>query len=185
MDSRRHANFSPPTPTRPPPAGPADLVVLLDCSGSMHQAVGARRKIDHLKDHLVRIWPDTRNCRLLAFNSSVWPLTGPMAVPEPHGGTDVARALEEARRSLPGRVLLISDGTPDDADAAIAVAASMICVIDVIYVGPDHDAEAYRFLRRLADVGGGGLRRHDLGGDQRRIETALRVALAAPAGRWA
>jgi hypothetical protein len=55
-------------------------------------------------------------------------------------------------------------------------------VIDVIYVGPDHDAEAYRFLKRLADVGGGRLVRHDLSGDRRQIESALRMALTGPGG---
>ena len=83
---------------------------------------------------------------------------------EPAGSTNVAGALEYVRDLLgPGaqgiKVIVISDGEPDDEAPALAEAKLLKAagaVISTVYVGPDH-GYGKAFLSRLASVGGGEL----------------------------
>jgi predicted subunit of tRNA(5-methylaminomethyl-2-thiouridylate) methyltransferase len=52
------------------------------------------------------------------------------------------------------RLILISDGQPDDREGALRMARTFTSRIDVIYIGPP-DGEGERFLAELANCTGG------------------------------
>lgn len=137
-------------------------VAICDCSGSMDETAGARRKIDHLREALKELWSQIRGGRLIGFSSApIW-LSDPDDLPAPSGGTDLAAALTLAAGVEPSRSVVISDGQPNDETAALAAAEKLSGRIDVLYCGPDDDAKAIDFMRRLARVGCGSAIVHDL-----------------------
>lgn len=132
-----------------PPKDQAAVVILADVSGSM---AGAR--IARLGDELRRLWPEI-NARLLAFSFEARWVDGPAGLPRPMGNTDLEAALLLAASVWPSEVIVISDGLPDDQDAAIRAANQVPGIISVLFVGDDGDVEGAAFMRRLAAVGGG------------------------------
>lgn len=148
-------------------AATGTALVLADVSGSMSESAGSRSKYDLLRealDQALRPGDD-----LIAFSSTPRRVDSPQHLPYPSGGTALHLALSETVKAQPGVTLVISDGQPDDAEAAIREAAKLKGRIDVIYVGPDDDADAIAFMRRLAAAGGGRCHVHDL----RRARAAL------------
>lgn len=81
----------------------------------------------------------------------------PGGVPDlPGGTTNIAAALEFIR-PVDGagvRIILISDGQPDNASAALDAARKFKTKIETVYIGPE-GGEGAEFLRRLADLTGG------------------------------
>lgn len=137
-------------------------VILLDVSGSMADLAGGRRKIEILRDALAATLPASPGATLIAFASRPEPLASLAALPEPHGGTALHLALDAAAVHRPRHTLVVSDGQPDDAQAALDAAERLTGRIDVIYVGSDSDAAAVAFMRRLARTGGGSAVVHDV-----------------------
>lgn len=135
-------------------------ILLADVSGSMAApAWGGRRKIDVLREAVTGV--RTRSpYHLMAFASQV--MDGLVDIPEPEGTTRLDLGLAAALRHQPRATLVISDGQPDDEQAALDVAARLPGRIDVLYVGPDGDRAAMEFLQRLARVGCGGFQSADL-----------------------
>lgn len=128
-------------------------VVLADVSGSMASpAWGGRSKHDILAEAIAAT---ATGHEVLAFAARVTLVTESAALPLPGGGTALHLALRVAHERRPGRILVISDGEPDDPSAALAAAAAFPGVIDVLYIGPDSNAAAMRFLRSLAQAGHG------------------------------
>lgn len=98
---------------------------------------------------------------IVSFNNDAdWDPAG--RLPEPSGSTNVAGALEYTRDLLGEgatgiKVVVISDGEPDSAEAALAEAALLKAAgaaINTVYCGPDH-GHGKAFLERLATFGGG------------------------------
>jgi hypothetical protein len=86
----------------------------------------------------------------------------------------------------PARVIVISDGQPDDEAAALKAADELGCRIDVIYCGPDYDAKAIAFMQRLARLGCGECVVEDVvraAGGLRLTAAVQRLALPAPKAR--
>lgn len=86
----------------------------------------------------------------------------PGGVPDkPAGTTDLAGALELVKRKQmdsPGmRIIVISDGEPDDEAAALTLAKKFANRIDVVYCGPADKPDGRDFLRRLSAASGGQL----------------------------
>ncbi|MFG0229454.1 vWA domain-containing protein [Achromobacter sp. 413638] len=130
-------------------------VVLADVSGSMESpAWGGRTKHAVLREAIAQTLLSDRH-ELMAFAGHVTPLSSAENLPQPGGSTALDRALLAAIQRAPGRILVISDGEPNDEDAALAAAAQFGGVIDVLYIGPDSNAAAMRFLQRLALAGHG------------------------------
>jgi uncharacterized protein with von Willebrand factor type A (vWA) domain len=134
--------------------------LLLDVSGSMSHREGERRRIDLLAEALAHALP-AAGCRVLAFSHSVQELTGleprRPKLPEPGGGTDLAAALQAVAHLTPrpDRLLVISDGEPDDPQAALTAARALRpMTIHSIFVGDDRDHAAKGFMRALAIAGG-------------------------------
>lgn len=74
----------------------------------------------------------------------------------PNGSTDIAGALSFVWKAdnTGLKFVIISDGEPDDDEAAIAMARQFKSKISCIYIGPE-GGEGARFLKRLSGVTGG------------------------------
>ena len=129
-------------------------VILADVSGSMaEQLEHGARKIDVLQAALDRVRPDWPSAIVIAFATLPQRCAGPL--PDPGGNTALHLALAEAERLRPRRTLVIADGRPDDAGAALRAADHLTGTLDTLYIGPDHDITAVGFMRDLARRGGG------------------------------
>ena len=130
-------------------------VLLADVSSSMAESAGARPKIALLREALDSVWPSVSGAVLVAFGSIAAAVRSPADLPAPAGGTALHLALDAAAAHRPRKTVVVSDGRPDSEDAALDAAHRLPGLIDVIYCGPDSDAQAIDFLRRLARLGGG------------------------------
>ena len=151
-------------------------VILCDTSASM-----AGPRIERLRDQLGVIL-ESAPARLAAFDTGFRWIDSIHDLPQPNGSTRLAEALEQVARAWPTSVLVISDGEPNDPDAAIAAAALIPGVINTLFVGDDHDRRGVAFLIRLARAGGGDFAHRDLNKGMQ-IGDAVRsmLALDAPA----
>ena len=137
----------------------ADAVILVDCSASMdaRDSRGGRRRFDVALEELAVLQQRMPGkIAVIAFSSSVQFVPGGQP-PFLCASTDLAAALQFAKMAdVPGmRFVVISDGDPDDAQGALAIAATYQNRIDTIYVGPESYPTGRRFLEQLATAKGG------------------------------
>jgi hypothetical protein len=135
--------------------------ILADISTSMILPEGARRRCDLLEDVLQRVLAADPTARVIAFGSVPQELPGlepgaNLKLPPPAGSTALHLALEHlATGPKPGRITVISDGQPDDPQAALSAARALAPVIvDALYVGADGDRAAIGFMNALRLAGG-------------------------------
>jgi Mg-chelatase subunit ChlD len=130
----------------------------LDVSGSMDNKIGEKRKIDHLRD-VMSAYPDAN---ILCFSSNVNRATG-KSIPEPNGSTDLAKAfryINENAKNItaiserPERIILVSDGEPDDEYDALEQSKVLSIPVDIIFIGKK-DSKGYKFMQKLASTTGG------------------------------
>ena len=153
------------------------MVILCDISGSMRG-----EPIMRLRQHLQSIWPELEPIsKLVAFSDGVEVVESPRHLPNPHGGTNLAGALESLVSYMVPRVIVISDGFPDDQERALQVAARLPGTIDAIYVGPDGNQRAYEFMQKLASQNGGTACWQDLHTSQALLAPTIRGLLGLPA----
>jgi hypothetical protein len=135
-------------------------ILLLDTSSSMTTAIGSRRRIDVLADVLSSVLSTNPSVRLFSFNSTITELIEPATnLPEPGGSTALHRAIDYVASLQPALLIVISDGEPDDARAALAAAGNLNCVIETFYCGDETNRAAIGFLRDLALCSRGGVGR--------------------------
>lgn len=152
------------------------IVILADVSGSMH---GAR--IEALRRELGQLWAEIGDrAKLIAFSHNVIPISSPAELPAPHGGTRLENALREANKLHPSLIFVISDGEPNNRDQALEAAEESIAEINVLFVGSDGDDQSLDFMERLARVGGGKMRKKDIGRGGSMLED-MRDLMALPA----
>lgn len=138
----------------------ADVIVICDTSGSMQNrdGRGGRSRYDVELEELAKIQAELPGkIAIIAFSDDAMfcPNGQPVNL---SGSTNLAGALEFAKvADLPGmRFVVISDGCPDDEQAALSAAAQYQAKIDTIFVGPEQDVSGgLAFLRRLAQASGG------------------------------
>lgn len=136
----------------------ADTIVMLDISSSMatQDSRGRRARIDAATEDLAKLQEKfPGRVMLVQFNDSAEIV--PTGVPgEPQGTTDVASALELVKDfDFDGmKFILISDGEPNSANGALAVAKTFRQPIYTIYVGPE-GGEGRAFLEALSSATGG------------------------------
>jgi hypothetical protein len=142
---------------------------------------GGKRRIDVLADILRVVLPVEPEARLIAFSDTVVEIATPSELPQPNGSTALHAALQYAAPLNPRRLIIISDGEPDDRGAALRAARAFHCRIDSFHAGDEDDRGAISFLRNLSLMGAPGgrasvtdLRHPD------RLAGALRLLLAAP-----
>ena len=137
----------------------ADAVIICDTSGSMSacDSRGGKSRYEILLEELAKLQRDMPGkLAVIAFSSTV--MFCPGGTPyQLHGGTDLAGALRFAKiADVPGmRFFVISDGQPNDEQAALAEAARYKATISTIYVGPENETQGRQFLAQLAQAAGG------------------------------
>jgi predicted metal-dependent peptidase len=137
----------------------ADVVVIVDTSGSMHDRDArngqsryavACSELEQLQNTL------PGKIAVLSFSNDV--VFCPDGKPVDLGGsTRLHVALSFAKcADVPGiRFIVISDGYPDAPEQCLLTAAQYVNRIDTIFVGPEDDTDGREFLRRLASAGKG------------------------------
>lgn len=136
-------------------AGSAHFIaVIVDVSGSMGTFIeNGRRKIDVLQVALDSVLVDFPTAIVFAFSSIATKTTGKL--PEPGGNTALHIALDVVAKDKPVRTLVISDGEPDNKELAFRSAQSISGIIDTLYIGPDDNVDAKKFMNELARCTGG------------------------------
>ena len=138
----------------------AELVILLDNSGSMGtaDAPGNRTRQEYAERQLRRIQgQNPGKVALICFANDVQYSPGGVVL-NVGGNTALHKALEFAKIADDTglKILVISDGEPDDEKKALSVARQYKSKIDVLYCGPESDRTGGRaFLQRLAQTTGG------------------------------
>jgi hypothetical protein len=162
----------------------ASEIWLVDVSSSM---AGERHR--RMKEALQLHHAASPAVKLIAFATTPTPIEGPDVLPMAGGGTALHLALQLALADFPGKVVVWSDGRPDDEDAALLAAAELPGVVDSLFFGDEGDDGAKRFLEKLARNNGGrwifkDILRGDtlLGGDVREL-LGLPAPIAARHGR--
>lgn len=122
----------------------ANLVMLLDCSGSMNEAFAETNRYYAMMQAL----PLLPQGRKVYFNNEV-----SERVLTATGGTDLTAAIQHIFYAKENRVLLISDGEPNDATSALAIAKSTGKQFDVLFIGSE--AAGKQFMETLAAETGG------------------------------
>jgi Mg-chelatase subunit ChlD len=151
-------------------------VILCDTSSSM-----AGKRVERLRAETAKLSVEYPAARWFAFSSGVTPIEGPANLPSPGGGTAMHKALRIAADLRAGHVIVVSDGYPDDDDAALAEAENIPGMIEVLFVGDDNDRPGIDFMHRLARIGGGRVVVHDLLKNRALLAPVLREMLALPA----
>lgn len=154
----------------------ADAIVIVDVSGSMDlrdvdgpgerpraswdegvvAAKKGRTRYDAACDELTKLQAQIPGrVAVVAFSSTVQVVWGGQP-PFLGGRTDMAEALQFVKPAdgCGMRIVLISDGEPNDPDATLAVARKFQSPIDTVFVGPEGSRGA-AFLRKLSSLAGG------------------------------
>lgn len=135
-----------------------DALVAVDTSGSMNMAdcQDGRRRYDVACEQLIRLQKELPGkVGVISWSSSVQ--FNPGGVPYYLGcGTDLAGVLKFVKPAdgTSIKLILISDGEPDDESEALRLAKQFKSKISTIYVGPE-SGPGRDFLRRLAEATGG------------------------------
>lgn len=150
----------------------ADAIILVDVSGSM-----AGDPFDQACGELRTLQADLPG-KVAVIGFSDAPEFAPSGRPRfSSGGTDLARALAfvHVADGCGVRFIVISDGYPNDADAALREARKFECRIDCVYIGPEGGAGA-EFLRKLAAASGGQYSKNQVGQIAERTKQLLLAA---------
>jgi len=139
----------------------ADIIAITDTSGSM-SATDSRdnqSRYQVLLQELAKLQAEMEG-QIAVLNFSARASWSPGGQPEfLGGGTNLAGALRFAKiADAPGRrFFVISDGCPDNEQAALVVAQTYTAPINCVYVGPadGFGASGKAFLERLAAASGG------------------------------
>lgn len=127
----------------------SDSMTTKDCPGLQERYAVAVRELRRLQETL------PGKLGVIQFNHRAEFI--PSGTPDfPSGTTDVAGALEFIK-PVDGcgiRIILISDGEPDNGPLALEVARKFKTKIDTVYIGPEMGSGA-EFLRRLSALTGG------------------------------
>lgn len=153
-------------------------IILADVSHSMSEFANGRPKIQILQNALDGIAQN--HTPIVAFSRRVRELLPGQRLPEPDGSTALHLALSFCEARNPERIIVISDGHPDDPGQALWIADRLTGTrIDVIYCGPETDAVGIEFMRRLAR-GGGAAEVINLTREPARLSSQVRLLIGGP-----
>lgn len=136
-----------------------DAILIVDTSGSMEarDAPGGRTRHDAAADELCALQAQLPG-KIAVISFSNTAVFCPSGVPvRLSNTTDMANALRFVKPAdgLGIKFVLISDGQPDSERETLDVARTFESKIDTVYIGPEIDHGARRFLAKLADATGG------------------------------
>jgi hypothetical protein len=156
-----------------------DLIALVDISGSMasRDAQGGKSRWDIANQHLTNLQGLYQGkIALIEFASTtMFKPDGILSVP--NGSTNLTDALQfvKVADSCGIKIVVVSDGVPDNPKTVLNEAKKYTSKIDVIYCGDENDYEGGRaFLQKLANVTGGQFFKSDSTGS---IETEIEILL--------
>ena len=137
----------------------AKILVLLDVSGSMlaPDAKDGLKRCEVATNELIEIQRDNPGeVFLVCFSDYVEPCIGGYPV-HPNGSTDLTLALNysEITNGTDFKIVVISDGSPNNPQSALNAAKSLTCPIYTIHIGPESDHKGKEFLKRLSSSNGG------------------------------
>lgn len=137
----------------------AEMVVIFDNSGSMgaHDAPMGQTRLDYAEKQLNGLQAKfPGKIALICFADRVEYSPGGFIL-SVGGSTDMKKALEFAKVAddCGLKIVLVSDGEPNDKRGTLAIAKTYQSKIDVIYVGPEYPAHGRKFLEDLALATGG------------------------------
>jgi hypothetical protein len=135
-----------------------DALVMVDTSGSMamNDCQNNRSRYDLACEQLIRLQRDLPGkVGVISWNSYQNFCAGGIPT-SPCGGTDLAGVLKFVKPAdnTSIKLILISDGEPDDEDKALKLAGQFKSKISCIYIGPE-SGYGREFLRKLAMATGG------------------------------
>lgn len=136
----------------------AEIVVVVDTSASMgqHDAPGGFSRYDAACNQLATIQGNNPG-KVAVISFSSWPVFCPHGTPDNlNGSTDMVAALQFVKPvdGTDTKIVLVSDGEPDQADETLKLAKTFQTAIDVIYIGRE-GGYGYQFLQQLAKLTGG------------------------------
>lgn len=128
---------------------------LLDVSGSMNERIGEKRKINHLCD----VMANYQDAKILCFSSGIGKAPSMQSIPDPDGSTNLGKAFKYINDNTveiekPERIVLVSDGEPDNERDALEQAKNLSLPIDIIFIG-EKESKGNRFMHQLASATGG------------------------------
>jgi hypothetical protein len=124
-------------------------ILLLDMSASME--AGSPRRIDGLWEAVQALRTPQSRWRVALFSRHCrW--TDLREIPQPSGNTNLAEAFIEVGKVRPTSITLVTDGQPDDTEAAHAAGLALRCPIHILFVGEPEDAHAIDFCRTLCQA---------------------------------
>lgn len=136
----------------------ANVFLLIDCSSSMRERMqNGRSRIAGLRSVVEQIERE-RPTPLVAFGPFSYgdtPAQFVTTVPDASGGTPLAETIDFAKANGATRVVVISDGEPNNPEGAMEAAARFGGRIDVVFVGDAGPYSGAEFLDRLAQSTGG------------------------------
>lgn len=134
----------------------ATIWLALDVSGSMRECMrNGKMKIDGLRE-VVKDIETNGVVKKIAFGGIDGNAYVVHSIPNAAGGTPLHAAIDLAKQQGSQRLIVISDGIPDNQDAAMNAAKRFEGKIDVVYVGDPNDPwNGEDFLRKLAASTGG------------------------------
>lgn len=136
----------------------AEAVIIVDVSGSMsaRDSRGGQSRYDVALQELATLQTDLPGkLAIIAFSSEAEFVPGGEPFFE-GGGTNLTGALQFAKVcDVPGmKLIIISDGAPNDKQEALAAARTIKATISTVYVGPEGGRGA-AFLEELARANDG------------------------------
>ena len=150
-------------------------VLVCDCSGSMSDMAKTATKIAILAKTVNTLQTQFSNIKIIRFSSSAQLVSE--LHPSASGGTALHKALDLAVSLRPAKVIVLSDGIPDNEDAALRSASKLSCPISCIYIGPE-GGFGWEFLKRLATGKGGQFSDVNLS-QESQLESKIRKMLSA------
>lgn len=136
----------------------AEIVVVVDTSASMgqHDAPGGMTRYDAACKQLSTIQGQNPG-KVAVISFSSWPVFCPNGTPDNlNGSTDMVEVLKFVKPvdGTGTKIVLVSDGEPDDSEGTLKLAKTFQTAIDVIYIGKE-GGYGYQFLQELAKLTGG------------------------------
>lgn len=136
----------------------SEIVVLVDTSASMgqHDAPNGLSRYEAACNQLTTIQGKNPG-KVAVISFSSWPVFCPDGLPQNlEGSTNMVEALRFVKPvdGTGTKIVLVSDGEPDDSEQTLNVAKTFQTAIDVIYIGRE-GGYGYQFLQQLAKLTGG------------------------------
>lgn len=137
-----------------------DVLLIADMSSSMGatDAPSGKSRYQVAEDDIIRLQAKfSGKVALIVFANEVQ--FCPTGIPiQLGGGTELAKALQfiKVADDIGIKLVIISDGEPNDKSECLKIARTFTSKIDTVFVGPENDIYGGRaFLEQLAQVTGG------------------------------